>query len=262
MEKENEPPINDIEKKDNINNNLKQEVKNEKLNEKMDIDEINTENNKENNKEDNKEDNKIKENENIQNDKDNNNNNIEIKDEKNHKKEKNSLMRFPLAKIKNIIKLDDDIKLCQKNAYFVIGKLTELFLQELAKNSYLVCKNQKRKTINIEDINTAIRQNDKYSFIDINSIFYIENLKNSKKQNKKKKDENNVSINNYLNDIEEINTNSNKKNNNEDDKNNDNILNIKSNNKEIKKSNVKNTNKKKNFIPNNNLTLDDMFFKK
>ena len=252
MEKENEPPINDIEKKDNINNNLKQEVKNEKLNEKMDIDEINTDNNIENN-------NKINENEKIEKD---NNNNIEIKDEKNHKKEKNSLMRFPLAKIKNIMKLDDDIKLCQKNAYFVIGKLTELFLQELAKNSYLVCKNQKRKTINIEDINTAIRQNDKYSFIDINSIFYIENLKNSKKQNKKKKDENNVSINNYLNDIEEINTNSNKKNNNEDDKNNDNILNIKSNNKEIKKSNVKNTNKKKNIIPNNNMTLDNMFFKK
>ena len=252
MEKENEPPINDIEKKDNINNNLKQEVKNEKLNEKMDIDEINTDNNIENN-------NKINENEKIEKD---NNNNIEIKDEKNHKKEKNSLMRFPLAKIKNIIKLDDDIKLCQKNAYFVIGKLTELFLQELAKNSYLVCKNQKRKTINIEDINTAIRQNDKYSFIDINSIFYIENLKNSKKQNKKKKDENNVSINNYLNDIEEINTNSNKKNNNEDDKNNDNILNIKSNNKEIKKSNVKNTNKKKNIIPNNNMTLDNIFFKK
>ena len=208
MEKENEPPINDIEKKDNINNNLKQEVKNEKLNEKMDIDEINTDNNIENN-------NKINENEKIEKD---NNNNIEIKDEKNHKKEKNSLMRFPLAKIKNIIKLDDDIKLCQKNAYFVIGKLTELFLQELAKNSYLVCKNQKRKTINIEDINTAIRQNDKYSFIDINSIFYIENLKNSKKQNKKKKDENNVSINNYLNDIEEINTNTNKKNDKEDEK--------------------------------------------
>ena len=110
MEKENEPPKNDLEKIDDINNeinnNLKQEVKNEKLNEKMDIDEINTENNKD--------DNKINENENIENEKDNNNNNIEIKDEKNHKKEKNSLMRFPLAKIKNIIKLDDDIKLCQK----------------------------------------------------------------------------------------------------------------------------------------------------
>ena len=258
MEKENEPPKNDLEKIDDINNeinnNLKQEVKNEKLNEKMDIDEINTENNKD--------DNKINENENIENEKDNNNNNIEIKDEKNHKKEKNSLMRFPLAKIKNIIKLDDDIKLCQKNAYFVIGKLTELFLQELAKNSYLVCKNQKRKTINIEDINTAIRQSDKYSFIDINSIFYIENLKSSKKQNKRKKDENNLSINNFLNDCEDINKNTNKNNDKEDEKKNDNILNIKNNNKEIKKSSLKNTNKKKNIIPNNNMTLDNMFFKK
>ena len=44
------------------------------------------------------------------------------------KKEKTSLMRYPLAKIKNIIKLDSDIKLCQKDVYTVIGKLTELFL--------------------------------------------------------------------------------------------------------------------------------------
>ena len=184
--------------------------------------------------------------------------NLEIKDEKNHKKEKNTLMRFPLAKIKNIMKLDDDIKLCQKNAYYVIGKLTELFLKELARNSYLVCKNQKRKTINIEDISTAIRQNDKYSFIDINSIFYIENLKSSKKQNKRKKDseKNNVNINNYLNE-----QNNNKKEEKEDDKQLINDVNIKKNSHN--KQNKNNTIKKKKVIPdNNNMTLDNMFFKK
>jgi DNA polymerase epsilon subunit 4 len=61
-------------------------------------------------------------------------------------------MRFPLAKIKNIMKLDEDINLCQKNAYFVMGRLTELFLQELARNALSVTKINKRKTMNLEDL--------------------------------------------------------------------------------------------------------------
>ncbi len=57
-----------------------------------------------------------------------------------------------MAKIKNIMKLDDDTKLCQKNSYYVVGRLTELFLQELAKNAQSVSKINKRKTMNLEDI--------------------------------------------------------------------------------------------------------------
>ena len=250
--KNNEKIENNIQNENNIQineNNIQINENNIQINEnnenKMEI-----ENNNENINENNNENNDENFNENNEN---NNNKN---------KKEKNSLIRFPLAKIKNIMKLDNDIKLCQKNAYLVIGKLTELFLQEIANNAHKICKNSKRKTINLEDINIAIKQNNKFSFIDINSIFYIENLKSSKKQNKRKKDENNLSINNFLNDCEDINKNTNKNNDKEDEKKNDNILNIKNNNKEIKKSSLKNTNKKKNIIPNNNMTLDNMFFKK
>ena len=67
-------------------------------------------------------------------------------EEKENKKERTSLIRFPLAKIKNIMKLDNDIKLCQKDAYTVIGKVTEIFLQKLARGAYAVCKSCKRKT--------------------------------------------------------------------------------------------------------------------
>jgi len=59
---------------------------------------------------------------------------------------------MPLAKIKNITKLDPDIKLCQKKAYLVIGRLTELFIQQLARESVAVAKIKKRKTLNIEDM--------------------------------------------------------------------------------------------------------------
>ena len=98
------------------------------------------------------------------------------------KKEKTSFIRFPLAKIKNIIKLDSDIKLCQKDAYTVIGKLTELFLQDLAQGAYSVCKSCKRKTINLEDINSAIKMNPKMGFINFNSIFYVEEINKIKKR--------------------------------------------------------------------------------
>ena len=130
------------------------------------------------------------------------------------KKEKTSLIRYPLAKIKSIMKLDSDIKLCQKDAYTVIGKLTELFLQDLAQGAYAVCKSCKRKTINLEDINSAIKMNPKMGFINFNSIFYVEELNkikkrpNSSKKVEKKKEkeieENSNIINKDNNDNEEI----------------------------------------------------------
>ena len=128
------------------------------------------------------------------------------------KKEKTSLMRYPLAKIKNIIKLDSDIKLCQKDVYTVIGKLTELFLQDLAQGAYNVCKSCKRKTINLEDINSTIKMNPKMGFINFNSIFYVEELNkikkrpnSTKKVEKKKEKEIEKSINsNEKENVEEI----------------------------------------------------------
>lgn len=104
-----------------------------------------------------------------------------------HKKERNSLIRLPLAKIKNIMKLDNDIKLCQKNAYLIIGKLTELFLSEIASESEKICKLSKRKTINLEDISNAIERNDKYAFIDISSIFHVEMIHYTKRTQSEKK---------------------------------------------------------------------------
>ena len=103
-------------------------------------------------------------------------------EENENKKERNSLIRLPLAKIKNIMKLDKDIKLCQKDAYTVIGKVTEMFLQELAQGAYAVCKSCKRKTINLEDISSAIKMDPKMGFINFNSIFYVQELNKVKKR--------------------------------------------------------------------------------
>ena len=167
----------------------------------------------------------------------NENNNNELNDTK---KEKNSLIRFPLAKIKNIMKLDTDIKLCQKDAYIVIGKLTELFLQDLAQGAYNICKSCKRKTINLEDINSAIKMNPKMGFINFNSIFYVEELNKVKKRPTSSK-----------NIEKQIDNNNNEENNENENK-------VKNSNEKEKKKRGRSSNIK-NKKTANNMTLDSMF---
>ena len=219
QEIKNNPPIIKEEKIIINDNELKQINNNIENNqtEEMEINEMNIEKNSENNQ---NEQNSIKD----------GNENEEIK------KEKTSLMRYPLAKIKNIMKLDNDIKLCQKDAYTVIGKLTEMFLQELARDAYAVCKSCKRKTINLEDINSAIKMNPKMGFINFNSIFYVEEINKIKKRpNSTKKKEIN----------EEKKETIKKEKNDEEDK--------------EKKKRGKSAKNKNNKTPTNNMTLDSMF---
>ena len=60
--------------------------------------------------------------------------------------------RFPIAKIKNIIKMNQDIKLCNKNVYSYLGKAVELLFHDIAFKSSYVTKFNKRRTMNPEDI--------------------------------------------------------------------------------------------------------------
>lgn len=165
-----------------LNNNINQEI-NETSNiieEKKDEKENNNNNNENGDMAGTKMD--IDKEENVSNEKEINSNNINTSKGEEIKKEKSSLIRLPLAKIKNIIKLDEDIKLCQKDAYTVIGKITELFIQELARDAYTVCRSCKRKTLNMEDINSAIKMNPKMGFINFESIFHVQELNKSKKR--------------------------------------------------------------------------------
>ena len=167
-------------------------------------------------------------------------------EENENKKERNSLIRLPLAKIKNIMKLDKDIKLCQKDAYTVIGKVTEMFLQELAQGAYAVCKSCKRKTINLEDISSAIKMDPKMGFINFNSIFYVQELNKVKKRPTSAK-----KIEKKVNAEEKIEVEENNMENNENNE-------MKSKGKKKRgKTNTKDKDKNKKSI--NNMTLDSMF---
>jgi uncharacterized protein (DUF1697 family) len=77
--------------------------------------------------------------------------------------------------------------------------MTELFLNELAKNVHAVCKRAKRKTMNIEDIAAVVKGNEgKYGFVDIGSLFYVDVFHNKKSKSANTR-VNNSSNNNNVN---------------------------------------------------------------
>jgi DNA polymerase epsilon subunit 4 len=76
------------------------------------------------------------------------------------------LVQLPLARIKNIIKLDPDISLVSSEALFAITKATELFIESLAKESYIHTSQAKKKTVQKKDIDSAIMSVDSLIFLD------------------------------------------------------------------------------------------------
>ena len=85
-------------------------------------------------------------------DQNNNNNLVNNQNQDNDLIKRKPFCRFPIAKIKNIIKMNQDIKLCNKNVYSYLGKAVELLFHDIAFKSSYVTKFNKRRTMNPEDI--------------------------------------------------------------------------------------------------------------
>ncbi|KAL4865472.1 hypothetical protein BDV12DRAFT_148917 [Aspergillus spectabilis] len=74
---------------------------------------------------------------------------------------------LPIARIKKIIQLDDDIVQCSSNATFVVAMATELFIQYLTEQGHNVVKSERkpRKTIQYKDLATAVSRIDNLEFL-------------------------------------------------------------------------------------------------
>ena len=90
--------------------------------------------------------------ENIDEEKLNNNENENQENKEEIKERKNLITKFPIAKIKNIIKMNSDVKLCMKNVYPVLGKAVELLFEDLASKAQPIAKFNKRRKLNPEDL--------------------------------------------------------------------------------------------------------------
>jgi len=72
---------------------------------------------------------------------------------------------LPLARIKRVMKLDEDVRMISAEAPALFARATELFIQELTLRAELEAEGNKRRTLNKADIATAITKYDQFDFL-------------------------------------------------------------------------------------------------
>ncbi len=72
---------------------------------------------------------------------------------------------LPLARIKRIMKSDEDVRMISAEAPVLFAKACEMFILELTLRAWGNSEKCKRKTLQKEDIDSAIRNTDIFDFL-------------------------------------------------------------------------------------------------
>lgn len=78
----------------------------------------------------------------------------------------NKMVQLPLGRVKHIMKMDPDTKMASQEAVFLIAKVTELFVESLAKESFSYTSQNKKKTLSKPDVDRAIDAVDCLAFLE------------------------------------------------------------------------------------------------
>merc|ERR1712137_1368499 len=73
--------------------------------------------------------------------------------------------QLPLARIKKIMKADKDVKMISQEAPILFAKACEIFIRELTLRAWLQTEENKRKTLQRNDIAAAISKTDMFDFL-------------------------------------------------------------------------------------------------
>ncbi|XP_063629013.1 nuclear transcription factor Y subunit gamma-like [Cydia splendana] len=72
---------------------------------------------------------------------------------------------LPLARIKKIMKLDDEVKMISAEAPVLFAKAAEIFIHELTMRAWNHTEDNKRRTLQRNDIAMAISKSDQFDFL-------------------------------------------------------------------------------------------------
>ncbi|XP_029124570.1 nuclear transcription factor Y subunit C-2 [Cajanus cajan] len=72
---------------------------------------------------------------------------------------------LPLAKIKKIMKFDEDVRMISAEAPIVFAKACEMFIQDLTTRAWANADNNNRRTLKKMDITSAISKTDVFDFL-------------------------------------------------------------------------------------------------
>lgn len=73
---------------------------------------------------------------------------------------------LPLARIKRIMKSDEDVRMISAEAPVLFAKACEMFILELSIRSWGAAEKCKRRTLQKEDVDEAIKNTDIFDFLD------------------------------------------------------------------------------------------------
>lgn len=74
--------------------------------------------------------------------------------------------KFPLGRVKNIMKMDPDVNMASQDAVFLVTKALEYFVESLAIESYSYTSQSKKKTVSRNDVEKAIDAVDCLAFLE------------------------------------------------------------------------------------------------
>jgi nuclear transcription factor Y gamma len=72
---------------------------------------------------------------------------------------------LPLARIKKIMKLDDDVKMISAEVPILFAKAAEIFIHELTLRAWLHTEESKRRTLQRNDVAMAITKYEQFDFL-------------------------------------------------------------------------------------------------
>uniref|UniRef100_A0A7S2S448 Transcription factor CBF/NF-Y/archaeal histone domain-containing protein n=1 Tax=Mucochytrium quahogii TaxID=96639 RepID=A0A7S2S448_9STRA len=72
---------------------------------------------------------------------------------------------LPLARIKRIMKADEDVRMVSAEAPVMFARACRMFILEITKRAWLEAEDSKRRTLQKEDVHAAILKTDIYDFL-------------------------------------------------------------------------------------------------
>ena len=79
--------------------------------------------------------------------------------------EKFKAQKLPLARIKKIMKSDEEVRMISAEAPILFAKACEMFIAEMTIKGYYNAEKLDRKTLQRKDIATAIARTETYDFL-------------------------------------------------------------------------------------------------
>lgn len=72
---------------------------------------------------------------------------------------------LPLARIKKVMKSDEEVKMISGEAPILFAKACEIFITELTMRAWCVAEENKRRTLQKQDISEALQKSDMFDFL-------------------------------------------------------------------------------------------------